>query len=176
MTDIIINLFFSQYCALLPTYCHSVSVWRLLNVGNSPNICTYNRQAGEIKSRRMMWGVHNHFQGSSPTSQALKTLKVMHFQRIAYWKQPCMIRRCPHNLIAALTLCSTLNSVRKVKEVSGQSVAHLNWPSATCCSTCSSPPHTERYCPLLTAVWHWRLERCCLIKVYFINENENDRK
>lgn len=120
------------------------------------HLCVIDRRerSSQGLDKRKMWGVHTHFQGSSLTSQALKTLKVMLFQRITYWKQSCMSRRCPHNFITALALCSTLNSVRKVKEVSGQSVAHLNWPTATCCSACSSPPHTERYCPLLTAAWH----------------------
>lgn len=46
----------------------------------------------------------------------------------------------------------------KVKEVSGQSVAHLNWQTAACCSTCASPPNTERYCSLLTDAWHFPAE------------------
>lgn len=39
--------------------------------------------------KRKMWVVHDDFQN---TSQALKTLKVVHFQMITYWKQCCLFR------------------------------------------------------------------------------------
>lgn len=117
-----------------------------------------------------MWIVHNHIQGSSPTLPPLKTLKVVHFQGISYWKQPCVIRPCPHDFITALTLWSTFNSVCKVTEVSGQSVAHLTNSRMLLCG----PLNTERYCSLLTAAWHLLAEMCSFIKVYIINDNEND--
>lgn len=137
-----------------------------------------NRQQGrdqvKVDDKRKMWVVGHHFQGSSLTSQALKTSKVTHFQRITYWKQPRVIRQCPHDFITALTLCSTFNSVRKVTEVSGQSVAHLNWLTATCCFKCSQTQSaTALYWQLQDTS---RLKCCSLIKVCFISDNGNDSR
>lgn len=123
-----------------------------------------------------MWWVHHHFQGTSLTSQALKTLKVMHFQRITYWERPCMIRRCPHDFITTLALRSTFNSDCKVTEVSGQSVAHRLWPAATWRPGCSTAASTERYCSLLTAAWHCLPRRRALIQADFIEWIEGDVK
>lgn len=75
--------------------------------------------------------------GFFPLSRAAaltpKTPKVVRFQSAARWRQPCMIPWCPAQLARVSALRSHFNSVRKVREVSGQSVAHLYW-SATCCS------------------------------------------
>lgn len=71
------------------------------------------------------------FQNSALTP---KTLKVtVRSWRITHWKQPCLILRWSDDFITAPTLCQEFNSARKVKGVSGQSVAHLNWLAASCC-------------------------------------------
>lgn len=60
-----------------------------------------------------------------------------------------VILRRPHDFITALALCSTFNSVCKVKEVSGQSGAHP-WVTAKQAGL-RSPQNKDHYCSLL--VW-----------------------
>lgn len=101
-------------------------------------------------------------------SPALATVKVTHFQRNVYWKHCCMFSVMSHTTSQQVSLCSKFNSVCKVKQVTGQSVAHLHRHMLL-------SPETERYCSLLTAVWHcgWN---GALIKVYFTYEHANSLK
>lgn len=62
-------------------------------------------------------------------------------------------RDVPRNFAA--WLCSHFNSVRKVREVSGQSVAHLYW-SATCCSTRTQSLETRSTTALYWPQAAWR--------------------
>lgn len=66
-----------------------------------------------------------------------------------------------------LALCSNFNSVAKVREVIGQSVAHLYW-SATCCATRNWPWKDRALllstgsCMTLRPKWCFLIMVCCV--------------
>lgn len=140
MTDIIINL---QSFPDVVLYARNLPALLSLKVKSSKHLCVKQIFRGGAQVRencgRKTWGDRHCFQSRSLPPPAL----TIHFQRKAHWKQSCMI------------LNSKFNSVCKVKEVSGQSAAHLNWAATCCFNTQPAPKNTERYCSLLTAVGHW---------------------
>lgn len=126
----------------------------------SKHLRVFNRK-WEIISHR---GWHEEDVSCPPSFQrqftdfiGIKTVKVMHFFK------DNILKRASHDsakstwLHTGFLLCAArLIQPCKVKEVNGQSVAHLNWLTAAWCNTCASPPNTERYCSLLTdAVSSW---------------------
>lgn len=81
----------------------------------------------------------------------------------------CSLKAALHDSVMSrvtlrrLGLCSHFNSVRKVREVSGQSVAHLYW-SATCCSTRTQSLETRSTTALYWPQAAWRpgwSAHCC---------------
>lgn len=147
MTDIIINL---QSFPDVVLYARNLSALLSLKVKSSKHLCVKQIFRGGAQVRencgRKTWGDRHCFQSRSLPPPAL----TIHFQRKAHWKQSCMI------------LNSKFNSVCKVKEVSGQSAAHLNW-AATCCSTRSPPPKTQSATALCWQLWGTEAETliCC---------------
>lgn len=98
-----------------------------------------------------MWGHHHHFQSRWLTSPALKTLKVMHFQRNAYWEQSCMIRWCPtqlHN--SSRRAASLIQFARSKRSVDKVLLILTDLPHAALHAT--APPKTQS-----TTALYWRL-------------------
>lgn len=148
----------------------SAGIVKCWKVAKFQNICVKQTGwGGGIRSDRMARGRCEDtsiiFKSRSLTSPALKTLKVMHFQRNAYWEQSCMIRWCPtqlHN--SSRRAASLIQSARSKRSVDKVLLILTNLPHAALHATAPPTQNTEHYCSLLTAAWHWR----SLITVYFM--------